>query len=166
MADTPASMGDHLGNAGPLPTITWQSKELQVMYPDNFVAARVELAIAKEAVDEATSLAQVTPSIVDYTSRLLVNREHRMGGTLNLSKLGTPEGQYLMLWACVSCVKGQEWFTLDECAAYAESNPVQAKLTLALVVPGFLELAAARKKVPPEQRAKMLKELKSAILSS
>lgn len=164
MSDTHVSLGDHLANSGPLPTITYRGRTLKVAYPDDFVKAKVELAVAQEARDNAKELANVAPEVVTLTLEWLAKREHRMGGKLYQSKMETLEGQQLLLWACVNHVDGQSWFTVKDALSYFQENAVEATLTMQLVVPGFLALAAAQMPVPPEQQKQIVESLRKQML--
>lgn len=77
----PASVGDHLGNAGPLVTIDWinpgdgKPRRYKIAQPTAITLARMEMAIAKDAFDELEALGK-------DGSLLVASRHHRCGGPL------------------------------------------------------------------------------------
>ncbi len=136
------SVGDHLGNAGALPTVNFRGRKLKVGYPVESTYTKIELKIAELAYAEAVSLQKVIPGIMADMMNKVTGRYHRALGPWWNDAFNKPlNASSLILWACISDQHPE--FTWEDTVQVLKESREEAKFALAIVTPPFLELVAA-----------------------
>lgn len=143
---SPGSVGDALGDAGPCPVVKWNGREFKVGWPTPRTLARVELQIARTAQDELKELETVLEP-ADFAAQkaaviqALAVRHHRAGGPLWNATFSTGAGLHLMLWGCVA--EHHPDFTPSDASRMVADVRTECEFALLLVAPEFFRIAGA-----------------------
>lgn len=173
----PGTVGDVLGNAGVVVSLTYMGRPHPVSYPTPRVLDRVEKLVAQRASAAIAELADVLPpaehqSAKDRFHELLLAKEHGTGGKLWVKEFeadGGLRGVLMMLWACLE--EGRDIskdkaklappIPFEDMATVLQESP-DAQTAILMVLPDFIRAAGQRRKFP----AAMIAEMESRIRES
>ena len=143
--------------------ITWRGRELHLDQPGFPAIAKIEEEVARrilavpEQIESLVSPEKYQEELAAARLAVAAN-QHQFGGQAYRTVVAGPDGVALQLWACL-----RKDLPLDEVKTLVASEPTQALLAYARLVPDFLSAAAARRGTPPEHVAKMLQEAEPKI---
>lgn len=148
------SVGDCMGNSGPLPTVAWNGKVYKVFRNCPEVVAHMETAVAKEALAALKELKAVYEAD-EYAARekglhdSLLARHHGFGGPLFMAALTGPKSVAHLLHACIK--PGDESVTLADAVKMVGEQSGEVIEALILAVPDFFDYGADKVGIPREQ---------------
>lgn len=162
MSDETTGVGDCLGNAGPLPAVTWEGKVYRVYRNCPAVVGHMELNVAVEA---RTTLRELRPAFSDaeYADRDkaladdLLAGKHKFGGPLFMAALTGPRSAAHLLAACVQ--PGCPGFTVADAVRMLAANPDEVTDALILAVPDFFLHGADAAGLPRDKVAALVDQM-------
>lgn len=153
MSDTvPPTVADMLGNAGPLPEVVWRGKVYKLGLPCPEVVAHAERAVPGLALENVRAVfagADLAAEEKAITAAVR-GKKYGFGQELFLEVLGGPDGDTLILYACLR-MNHPEVTVADVRAMRREADGLE--LALAQVAGPFFMAGAETMTAPAETRA-------------
>lgn len=159
MSDTPTpppSVADALGNAGPLPTITWKGKAYPVAYSTPETIKDTELEAAANAYRHVVALERRLPpaavaEMKTATLKAINENAFAYGQPSYWGVMGGPDGDAITLLSCLR-VRHPEVQLADVKRMMVEAVE-DVRVALALTIPRFIQAGADTLQLTPAERA-------------
>jgi hypothetical protein len=166
--EQPLPVADLLGNDGPLPEVRFNGRAYPVGLPCPAVVAAAERAVPALALANLKATQEFADP-AEYArdeaalKAAIRGREYGFGRSLFNSVLGGPDGNRLILWACLR-LKTPD-ITLDGVRDMLRDEAAAAELEAALevVAPAFFRLAAEGMDAPPADRSALAEGLAARV---
>jgi hypothetical protein len=160
-AEQPLPVADLMGNFGPLPEVHFNGKTYPVGLPCPEVIATAERMVPALALENVRAVFDGADLAAEEAAvkTAIRGRQYGFGQPLYLSVIGGPDGNKLILWAClklktpgVTLATVRDMLRDDDAAAGLEA-------ALEVVAPAFFRVAAEESELPRRERERLAGEL-------
>lgn len=158
-----ATVGQSLGASADPITITWDKHTWSVDPPTPFMISKIENEVARRILDVPERVrGVVSPEVYQREQTAarasLAANAHQFGGEVYRAVVTGVDGVALTLWAAI-----REPVPLAEVQRFVVADRLQAMRLYAMLVPGFLSVAATRSGADRQQLDAILQQAEPRI---
>lgn len=153
------TVSDAVGNAGSLPTITWQGKTYHVAHATPKAVQRVEQEVARAAFMNTQDMKGVLPpdkfaEFEGRTETAIRLKQHGFGQSLYIASLDGADGVLFPLFGCLG--EKQPGVTMEDVRGMYRDCRAEVRFALVQCGPDFFAVGAAMLPATPEEQATMV----------